>query len=89
MRSFAMANQGGCDGPDASEVEPVGKSAGETSSRSLSSGGGEMAEKEEEQPSGVRHPADNYPLCRISKLINWKRPLWTSAFFVTTNIAFW
>ncbi|XP_067219678.1 reticulophagy regulator 1 [Chanodichthys erythropterus] len=84
-----MANQGGCDGPDASEVEPVGKSAGETSSRSLSSGGGEMAEKEEEQPSGVQHPADNHPLCRISKLINWKRPLWTSAFFVTTNIAFW
>ncbi|XP_051771717.1 reticulophagy regulator 1 isoform X2 [Ctenopharyngodon idella] len=84
-----MANQGGCDGPDASEVEPVGKSAGETSSRSLNSGGGEMAEKEEEQPSGVRHPAGNYPLCRISKLINWKRPLWTSAFFLTTNIAFW
>ncbi|XP_058618305.1 reticulophagy regulator 1 isoform X1 [Onychostoma macrolepis] len=85
-----MANQGGCDSLGASEVEPVGKSAGETSSRSLSSGGGgEMAEKEEEQPSGVRHPADTYPLCRTSKLINWKRPLWTSAFFATTNIAFW
>lgn len=84
-----MANQGGCDTPDASEVEPVAKSAGETSSRSLNSGGGEMAEREEEQPSGARQPAGNYPLCRVSKLINWKRPLWTSAFFVTTNIAFW
>ncbi|XP_016422792.1 reticulophagy receptor FAM134B-like [Sinocyclocheilus rhinocerous] len=84
-----MANQGGCDSLDASEVEPVGKSAGETSSQSLNSGGREMAEKEEEQPSGVRHPADTYPLCRISKLINWKRPLWTSALFATTNIAFW
>ncbi|KAI2667653.1 Reticulophagy regulator 1 [Labeo rohita] len=84
-----MANQGGCGSLEASEVEPVGQRAGETSSRSLNSGGGEMAEKEEEQPSGVRHPAGTYPLCRISKLINWKRPLWTSAFFATTNIAFW
>ncbi|XP_077086569.1 reticulophagy regulator 1 isoform X2 [Siphateles boraxobius] len=83
-----MANQGGCDSPGASEVEPVGKSSGETSSRLLNSGGREMAEKEEQQPSGVRHPAGNYS-SRISKLINWKRPLWTSAFFVTTNIAFW
>ncbi|KAG1969757.1 reticulophagy regulator 1 [Pimephales promelas] len=82
-----MANQSGC--VDASEVEPVGKSADcETSSRPLNSGGREMAVKEEEQPTGVRHPAGNYA-CRISKLINWKRPLWTSAFFVTTNIAFW
>ncbi|CAM4591458.1 unnamed protein product [Leuciscus chuanchicus] len=80
-----MANQGGCDSPDASEVEPVGKSA---STPLNSGGGGEMAEKEEEQPSRVRYPAGNYP-CRISKLINWNRPLWTSAFFVTTNIAFW
>ncbi len=87
---FAMANQGGCDSMDASKVEPVVKSPGDTSSRPLSSGeGGEMAEKEEEEPSGVRHPADIYPLCRVSKLINWKRPLWTSAFFATTNIAFW
>lgn len=85
-----MANQGGCDSLDASKVEPVGKSAGDTSSRPLSSGGGgEMAEKEEEQPSEVRHPADTYHLCRVSKLINWERPLWTSAFFATTNIAFW
>ncbi|KTG31479.1 hypothetical protein cypCar_00009558 [Cyprinus carpio] len=84
-----MANQGGCDSLHASEVQPVGKGAGETSSQSLNSGGREMAEKEEEQPSGVRHPADTYPLCRISKLINWKRPLWTSALFATTNIAFW
>ncbi|XP_026142973.1 reticulophagy regulator 1-like isoform X2 [Carassius auratus] len=84
-----MANQGGCDSLRASEVEPVGKSAGETSSQSLNSGGREMAKKEEEQPSGVRHPADTDPLCRISKLINWKRPLWTSALFATTNIAFW
>jgi len=85
--SSAMANQSGC--VDASEVEPVGKSADcETSSRPLNSGGREMAVKEEEQPTGVRHPAGNYA-CRISKLINWKRPLWTSAFFVTTNIAFW
>ncbi|XP_067309685.1 reticulophagy regulator 1 [Pseudorasbora parva] len=74
-------DQGGCGSPDdASEVQPLG----ETSSRSLNSGGGEMAEKEED-----RHPAGNYPLGRISKLINWKRPLWTSAFFLTTNIAFW
>ncbi|XP_052473723.1 reticulophagy regulator 1 isoform X2 [Carassius gibelio] len=84
-----MANQGGCDSLRASELEPVGKSAGETSSQSLNSGGREMAKKEEEQPSGVRHPADTDPLCRISKLINWKRPLWTSALFATTNIAFW
>lgn len=52
-----------------------------------------MAEKEDEQrqqqPSEVRYPAACYPLCRFSKLINWKRPLWTSAFFATTNIAFW
>ncbi len=85
-----MANQGGCDSLGVFRGEPMGKSTGETSSRSLSSGGGgEMAEKEEEQPSGVRHPADTSPLCRISKLVNWKRPLWTSAFFATTNIAFW
>ncbi|XP_016097321.1 reticulophagy receptor FAM134B-like [Sinocyclocheilus grahami] len=72
-----MANQGGCDSLDASEVEPVGKSAGETSSQSFNSGGREMAEKEEEQPSGARHPADtksfllyelvpNYYKCQLS-----------------------
>lgn len=82
-RSCAMAHRGGCDRVVGSEVEPVGKSAGLKS-------GGEMAVKEEErQPTGVRHPAGTYPLCRISKLINWKRPLWTSAFFATTNIVFW
>ncbi|XP_051983991.1 reticulophagy regulator 1 [Xyrauchen texanus] len=84
-----MAYQGGCGILDASGVEPVGQSAGESSSRTANSGG-EMAEKEEEQLVGDRHPAGTYPLrCRISKLINWKRPLWTSALFGTTNIVFW
>ncbi|XP_051554970.1 reticulophagy regulator 1-like isoform X2 [Myxocyprinus asiaticus] len=84
-----MAYQGGCGSLDASGVEPVGQSAGESSSRAPNSGG-VMAEKEEEQLAGDRHPAGTYPLqCRISKLINWKRPLWTSALFGTTNIVFW
>ncbi|XP_056600272.1 reticulophagy regulator 1 isoform X1 [Triplophysa dalaica] len=77
-----MAHRGGCDRVVGSEVEPVGESAGLKS-------GGEMAEKEEEHPTAVCHPAGTYPFCRISKLINWKRPLWTSAFFATTNIVFW
>ncbi|XP_051556774.1 reticulophagy regulator 1-like [Myxocyprinus asiaticus] len=83
-----MAYQSGSESLDALEVEPVGQIAGESSFRALNSGG-EMAKKEEEQLEADRNTAGIYPLCRLSKLINWKRPLWTSVFFATTNIVFW
>ncbi|XP_065132586.1 reticulophagy regulator 1 [Paramisgurnus dabryanus] len=79
-----MAHRGGYDRADVSEqVEPV-KSA------ELNSGE-EMAETEIEQTTGsVPRPAGTFhPFCNVSKLINWKRPLWTSAFFAITNIGFW
>ncbi|XP_073730744.1 reticulophagy regulator 1 [Misgurnus anguillicaudatus] len=78
-----MAHRGGYNSADVSEVEPV-KSA------ELNSGE-EMAETEKEQTTiSVPRPAGTFhPFYNVSKLINWKRPLWTSAFFAITNIVFW
>ncbi|XP_031418993.1 reticulophagy regulator 1-like [Clupea harengus] len=48
-----------------------------------------MAESRKELSTGSRHPSVGSPLCRISIVINWKRPLWTSSVFVVTNSVFW
>ncbi|XP_048124834.1 reticulophagy regulator 1 isoform X1 [Alosa alosa] len=48
-----------------------------------------MAESGKELSAGSRHPSVGSPFCRISVVINWRRPLWTSSIFVVTNSVFW